>query len=263
MNIVIPPAIVGMTPELTEFFEGMVHKLNVNSHKDAIRSDDIDGLLAKMQAEIQEFRDQRIADASDANMLSELHDIGNFAFLLYAYLRSRGLKTMRERFLDEYFDVSTVEGRVYCRKTRPGSPLQPGEEVYGSARDGVRYIRSQSVAAGVSVSVSIRDLVWWKHHGRWPERPLRYKRQQGPSLTTTKDCIDNLELVPEEPGGKLPFVFCYQPKGRENAKNYGRFGYQRRHAFKLVRVGYWDSAEEAAREGVKAWKAKVRETGNV
>lgn len=253
-----------MGPVLIEYFEAMVHKLNVNAHKDAISSDDIDGLLDKMAEEVQEFRDQRLQDAADPNILSELADIGNFAFLLYAYLRSRGVKDMRERFLDEYFDIRPDTGAVFCKKTRPGSPAKPGEHVRGTFRNGVRYLRSQSAASGVVVSAPFRDLMWWKHHGEWPTRPLRYKIEDplDERLTTTGryiDAISNLEMVPEAEGRRYPFVSQYKPKGREDSENYGKWVYQRRHAFVLIRVGYWDTEEEAAREGVIAWKQRVKE----
>lgn len=263
MNVLIPPALAVMAPQLQEFFDVMVHKLNVNSHKDAIRDDDIDGLLSKMADEIEEFREQRIADAADPNMLNELADVGNFAFLLYAFLRAKGVRTMRERFIEEFFEVRPDEGRVYCRKTRSGSPLKVGEEVLGTMRNGRCYIRTQHSASGSIVSVSRADLVYWAKTGRWPERPLKWivqprnlKDDQSP------DFFANLEMVPDKPGPRFPFVSQYKPRGRENNKNYGKWVYQRRHAFKLVRVGYWDSPEEAAREGIVAWKARIKEMTN-
>lgn len=256
MNITIPPAILDMGPSLQEFFEEMVHKLNINSHKDAINEDDIDGLLAKMQAEIAEFREQRIQDATDPNILSELADSSNFAFLIYAYLRARGLKTMKERFIDEFFDVRPDEGKVYCRKTRSGSGAKVGEEIAGTMRKGRCYIRAQHSASGATISVPRSDLIYWAWAGQWPRQPLRYIN--GDMLD---DRIANLDLIEDTVvgGRKYPFVSQYRPKGRENTENYGKWVYQRRHGFALVRVGYWDTEEEAAREGVIAWKARVKE----
>lgn len=258
MNINIPPAILNLAPELNEFFEAMVHKLNVNSHKATISEDDIDGLLEKLAEEIQEFRDQRIQDARDPNMLEELADSGNFCFLLYAYLRHRGVMTIKERFIDTFFRIDTERGVVYCKKTRSGSPLKVGDAV-GSMRGGECYIRTQHAATGATVSVPRAALVWWAHHGRWPQFKLRHRDGD-----LFNDAISNLDLIePEVKGGKFPFVSQYKPKGREETANYGRYVYQRRHAFELVRVGYWDTEEEAAREGVIAWKARIKEKANV
>lgn len=260
MNINLPPALAPMGPVIAEFFEAMVHKLNVNSHKNALTEDDIDGLLAKLADEVQEFRDQRIQDASDPNILMELADTSNFALLLYAFLRSRGVQTMRERFIMEFFDVDPHLGVIRCKKSRPGSPYKPGQLVNGHNRNGVVYIRSQDAMSGAMVSLPRRDIVWWFMTGKWPERPLSYKdtsRERFPHKSL--DRWENLELSPEKPApSKYPFVFRYAPRGRENVKNFGKYGYQRRHMFKLVRVGYWDDEETAAREGLKAWKEKTR-----
>lgn len=253
MNILIPPSLSSMAPQLQEFFDWMVHKLNVNSHKDAIRDDDIDGLLSKMAEEIQEFRDQRIKDPDDPNNLEELCDVSNFAFLLYAYLRSRGVKDMKERFIEEYLEVIPKCGAVFCAKTRSGSPLRVGDEVKGTIKNGRCRIRTQHSTTGTVISIARSDLIWWAEFGVWPGATLVHRN--GNKLD---DRICNLE-EPEEHIGRYPFVSQYRPRGREKSTNYGRFVYQRRHAFKLVRVGYWDTPAEAAREGLKAWKKKTKE----
>ena len=260
MNVSIPPAVLSMGPVLSEFFEAMVHKLNVNSHKKAITEDDIDGLLAKLQDEIQEFRDERIKDAEDYEQLLETVDAANFCFLLYAFLRNRGVRDLRERFIEEFYSVDTHTGRVFCKRTRAGSPLKEGEEVKGTTRNGVVYIRAQHTASGATISVARRDIVWWAATSRWPERPLRYKSNSYNTLHQRDniDAFENLELTPEKPGPKYPFVTQYKPKGKEKSQNYGKWVYQRRHAFKLIRVGYWDTPEEAAREGLRTWKEKTR-----
>lgn len=236
----------------------MVHKLNVNSHKDAIREDDVDGLLKKMQVEVQEFIDQRLADANDPNNLEELADISNFAFLLFAFLRAKGVKDMRERFIDEYFEIIPKTGRVFCAKTRSGSPLKVGDEIKGTTRNGRCYIRTQHAITGAVVSVARSDLIWYGEHGRWPVGQLTYRNRN-----KSDDRIHNLVEAEPAPRTEFPFVFTYAPKGREQTANYGRYGYQRRHAFELVRVGYWDTKEEAAREGLIAWKARIKEKSNV
>lgn len=262
MNITLPPALVPMGPVIVEFFEAMVHKLNVNSHKNALTEDDIDGLLKKLAEEVQEFREQRIQDASDPNILMELADTANFALLLYAYMRSRGVLTVRERFILEFFEIYPGDGVIACRKTRPGSPYKPGQAIRGHKRGYVTYIRAQDAMSGAMVSLPRRDIVWWAVTGKWPERPLKWITHPNDlKLGVSPDFFSNLELTPEKPTtSKYPFVFQYAPRGRENAKNFGKYGYQRRHMFKLIRVGYWDTEEDAAREGLKAWKEKTRGT---
>lgn len=254
MNVNIPPAILEMGPVLSEFFESMVHKLNVNSHKDAIRGDDIDGLLAKMEEEIREFREQRIMDAEDPNILEELADVANFAFLLYAYLRARGVRDTKERFIDEFMFIVSEQGRVYCKKTRSGSPLKVGDEIRGTWRNGRCFIRMQHSGSGMALSVARSDLVYWAKTGKWPIGPFRYVNGD-----KSDDRYDNLDMVsPASEDRQFPFVSQYKPRGKENSANYGRWVYQRRHAFRLVRVGYWDTQEEAAREGLKEWKRKIQ-----
>lgn len=264
MNLHIPPALKPMAPVLAEFFEGMIFKLEVNSHKNAIKEDDIDGLLAKLADEVQEFREQRLADARDPNVLSELNDTANFAFLLYAFMRSRGVMDLKERFIRDFYVIDTATGRVFCKQTRSGSPLKVGDEVVGTSRNGVTHIRAQHTASGASIYVARRDLVWWEAHGEWPAYPLVYidggeysGKFNGVDGLRTKDRISNLTVGPV-PEKKYPYVSRYAPRGREGTANWGKWVYQRRHKYKLVRCGYYDTEEQAAVEGLKAWKEHTR-----
>lgn len=264
MNIHIPPAIQSLTPMLAEFVEGMVFKLNVNSHRDKIDDRSVDSLIDWLMTELQEFKDQLREDGNDPNTLSELYDMGNFCFLLYAFIRSKGVMDLKERFIRDFYHVDCHTGRIFCAKTRSGSPLKIGDEVTGSVRNGVMYIRAQHTASGASIYLPRRDIIWWAAHGDWPAYPLQYidgggyqGKFNGEDGLRTKDRIGNLTAsVPEK---RYPYVSRYAPKGRENSEHWGKFIYQRRHQYKLVRApGYWDTEEEAAREGLKAWKEKTR-----
>ncbi len=257
IRVTVPPAISGFEPTLHEFFEAMVHKLNVNSHKHALTDDDVDGLLDKMAAEIAEFKEQRLKDADDPNNLEELADTGNFAFLLYAFLRDRGIRTLREEFITEFFDVDAASGKIYCRKTRSGSPLKVGDEVKGTMRNGRCFIRVQHSITGATISCPRADIVWWYFTGKWPSNMLRNKNGD-----RSDDRLDNLDHVEPLPDKQFPFTSQYKPKGKEGSDNYGKWVYQRRHRFELIRVGYWDTQEDAAVEGLKAWKAKITEKNN-
>lgn len=250
-----------MAPMLSEFFDAMVHKLNVNSHKRAITDDDIDGLLVKMATEIAEFQEQRHENPGDPNMLAELADISNFSFLLFAFLRNKGVQDLREQFLSEFFTIDPERGRVFCKRTRAGSRLRVGDEVEGTERNGVVYIRAQHSISGATISLPRRDVIWWYSTGKWPDRPLVYRDLPRPGYAAghaTPDQLVNLMKQDAPPPAKPPFVTRYAPKGKEGGKNYGRYVYQRRHRLKLVRVGYWDTPEDAACEGLKKWKEKTR-----
>jgi hypothetical protein len=234
----------------------------VNSHKDAIVDKDVPKLLRLMAKEVREFEDEIYAaqgQTPDPNALEELADIGNFCFLLYQYLRDKGIKNATEAFLDEYYDIRPDLGRVYCRKRRSGSRLRPGDEVIGIERNRRVFIRAQHAITGAVINIPRSHLIWWRMHGVWPVGTLRYQDEiWRPGAAVTKDCIDNLQLTPPKSDGRLPFVSQYRPKGREGSANFGKWVYQRRHAFKLVRCGYYDTAEEAATEGLRAWKEKTR-----
>jgi hypothetical protein len=75
-------------------------------------------------------------------------------------------------------------------------------------------------------------------------RPPRLRLAKPPC-----DAIWNLTEEAPKRNGRLPFVSQYRPRGREQSPNYGKWVYQRRHAFKLVRCGYYDTQEEAATLG--------------
>jgi hypothetical protein len=268
MLVNTPPAIGHMVPRLTEFFELMAGKLMVNVHKDEVVAKDVPMLLDRLAEEVSEFKDEIEAAGDgeiDVNALEELADMGNFCFLLYKHLRDRGLKNVTERFIDEYYVIEPGTGRVYCRKSRSGSALKPGDEVKGTLRRGRVHIRAQHAISGAAISLPRAHLIWWKAKGRWPEGTLRHKLDEDFYFPDDhKQSIDNIYNLTEEApksNGRLPFVSQYRPKGREQSPNYGKWVYQRRHAFKLVRCGYYDTQEEAATLGLRDWKEKTRRVG--
>lgn len=261
MLVNTPPAIGHMVPRLTEFIELMAGKLMVNVHKDDLVAKDIPKLLDRLAGEVQEFKDEIEAAGDgeiDVNALEELADMGNFCFLLYKHLRDRGLKNVTERFIDEYYDIRPDEGRVYCRKSRSGSSLKPGDEVKGTVRRDRVYIRAQHAISGAAISLPRAHLIWWKAKGCWPSGALQHRFKIYGAEVVTEDCIHNLTEEAPKPKGRLPFISQYRPKGREQSPNYGKWVYQRRHAFKLVRCGYYDTPEEAATQGLRDWKEKTR-----
>jgi len=257
VKIVVPDSIRSLEPALAEFFDGMVHKLHVNSYKNALTGDDVPSLIAKMLEELTEFQDQLTKDRTDLNVLAETWDGANFWFLLYAFLRQEGVATERERFIAEYFDIQTDLGKVFCTKTRSGSKYRPGDEVLGTKNSkGEVLIRTQNAAGGFAVTLLRSHLVWWEATGTWPQDLRRINGNP------EDDSIGNLyqPFVESELPKTFPFVYQYAPVGREQTENYGKWVYRRRHLFKLVSCGYYDTEDQAAREGLKAWKAKVEES---
>lgn len=257
MLINTPSAIGHIVPRLTEFVELMAGKLMVNVHKDEVVAKDIPVLLRRLADEVSEFRDEiEAAQGGEigVNALEELADMGNFCFLLYQYLRDRGLRNTTEMFIDEYYDIRPEEGRVYCKKSRSGSALKPGDEVKGTSRRGRVYIRAQHAISGAAISLPRAHLVWWKAKGEWPVGKLSYR---DPRPHQFLDGIHNLTLEAPKSKGRLPFVSEYRPKGREQSPNFGKWVYQRRHAFRLIRCGYYDTDVEAATKGLKDWKDKT------
>lgn len=252
MNINIPTTLKRHAPFLKQFFEGMVFKLYVNSHKDETAAKDIPILLDALAGEVKEFTDQLAEKMDDPNSLSELVDMANFSYLLFQYLRNQGVADEREQFIKEFLRVDTTAGKIYARKTRSGSRYGEGDEISGSVKADKVYIRVQHVTSGSMVSVSRAELVWFAAVGSWPNGKLVHK--DGNSLN---DSITNLELEVEgEDGEEYPFVF--EKKSEGNVE----YGYQRRYKGILVRVGSWPDKKTAAISGIAAWKRRVKEINN-
>lgn len=254
MIINIPEALKSHEIFLQEFIEGMVFKLWVNSFKDETVAKDIPVLLEAMQGECAEFREQIDVKLKDPNTLSELFDMANFPYLLFQFLRKSGVPDEREQFIDEFFNVDVVAGKIYSKKTRSGSRYREGEEIGGTWRNGRCYIRTQHAVSGCSVSMPRDHIVFWKSRGYWPSVDPVHKNSD-----MADDRIINLSEAEQGRPKVLPFVAQYKPAGREGTDNYGRWTYQRRYRGVLVKCGYWDDEETAAREGIRAWKAKTKE----
>lgn len=84
----IPPELSDMEDFLHDFFQGMVYKLEVNSHKQPPEGTD-EGLqqcLNLIRDETVEFELQILQDKTDQNALEETFDIANSAFIAYLAL---------------------------------------------------------------------------------------------------------------------------------------------------------------------------------
>lgn len=88
--ITVPNSLFKFHTPLKNFFDGMIYKLEINSHKQTPTSADIPGIIALMRKEIEEFEQQFDEDKADPNVLVELQDVANFAFLAYVALKLQG-----------------------------------------------------------------------------------------------------------------------------------------------------------------------------
>ena len=91
INLPLPDSLDRYQNLLEEFFAGMLHKLHLNSHKDTPAREQIEGIIALLRREIEEFEEQLAEDKFDPNSLVELFDTANFAFLAFVAMRLDGV----------------------------------------------------------------------------------------------------------------------------------------------------------------------------
>jgi hypothetical protein len=77
---------------MIDFFDGMMKKLDKNSHKDTPTKETLPKIMDLLREEIKEFEEQLYKDRFDENSLIELMDQANFSFLAYVALRMEGVK---------------------------------------------------------------------------------------------------------------------------------------------------------------------------
>jgi hypothetical protein len=73
----------------------MVFKLDKNSHKRTPETSDIPEMTILLLDELSEFQDQMRIDKLDPNVVIELCDVSNFAFLMFLALRNQGVADWR------------------------------------------------------------------------------------------------------------------------------------------------------------------------
>lgn len=263
----IPPSLSKYRSHLRLFFEGMIRKLDLNSHKSTPEREDIQTILTSLRAEIEEFEEQISRTKFDPNALTELQDASNFAFLAFVAMRNDGVLTETEVWINTYFDINPELGKVFIKKGRAGSPYKPGDELQGNlSSNGYVHMRLQSFRHSVhKVSLPRSHLIWWKATGNWPTGVIDHINR-----TKNDDRIKNLRdaTFSENSLNKLqsdrkypPFVMSYKPTGRQHLAHYGKFVYTRHFKGIHVRCGYYDSPEEAAEKGAVAWEQKLKEKG--
>ena len=92
MVITVPSSLFEYHTLLQHFFQGMIRKLDANSHKHTPTTDQISEIIDKLIDEVVEFEEQLQLNKFDSNSLVELMDTANFAFLAYVVLRNEGVK---------------------------------------------------------------------------------------------------------------------------------------------------------------------------
>lgn len=95
MFVSVPESLTEYTDALADFFDGMMRKLDINSHKKTPTTKDIPEIIENLREEVLEFEEQLALNKFDENTLIELMDTANFAFLAYVALRLQGVKHVR------------------------------------------------------------------------------------------------------------------------------------------------------------------------
>lgn len=264
-NIVIPtpPSMQVYREHLREFFAGMMRKLDMNSHKSTPQESDIPTMINLLTGELQEFRDQFISNSRDPNVLVELYDVANYAFLMTVALRNAGTQTTKEHLINEWLDIRPDEGKIFCKKTRAGSQYKVGEEIRGTNRNGYIDIRLQSARYnGRGLIIPRSHLIWWKHTGSWPIGVIDHinRNRSDDRAINLRDINFSQNSFNSDASKKrlLPrYVTRYLPSGRQHLKHYGKYVYQRNFRGTTIRAAYYDTPEAASIKGSAAWRSKV------
>lgn len=87
IEIEVPKELEHMGQDLTDFCTAMVFKLYQNKHKNSVTEYDIPYLMGRLLIECGEVMEQYHVDLRDKNMVMELVDVANFAFLMKLALK--------------------------------------------------------------------------------------------------------------------------------------------------------------------------------
>jgi hypothetical protein len=90
--ITVPASIEKYTDHLANFIDGMLRKLDKNSHKNTPTLKTLPAIMDNLREEIIEFEEQLAINRFDENSLIELMDQANFSFLAYVALRLQGVE---------------------------------------------------------------------------------------------------------------------------------------------------------------------------
>ena len=258
----VPPSLQKYREGLKDFFAGMVRKLDMNSHKETPTRQHVLDIITLLRGELEEFEEQFSTNKFDHNSLVELQDAANYAFLAFMALRYEGVKTRREELIDDWFDVRPEEGKIFCKKTRPGSQYKVGEEIQGTRRAGYRDIKLQSAASsGWGLTIPRSHIIWWKAKGVWPVGVLDHinRIRDDDRISNLRDVTFSENSLNHGRNRLLPqYVTQYLPTGRFHLSHYGKYVYQRHHQGRNVRCAYFDTPEEAATLGAQRWLEKIK-----
>jgi len=90
--IALPDSLEQYSGQLANFVDGMIRKLDKNSHKETPTMKAIPEIVENLREEVIEFEEQLATDKFNENSLIELMDVANFAFLAYVALRMQGVE---------------------------------------------------------------------------------------------------------------------------------------------------------------------------
>lgn len=256
----VPPSLQKYRGHLRMFLEGMVRKLDLNSHKDTPTRPSVETLLSLMIGEKEELEEQLKNDKWDPNSLTETYDISNYAFLIFMALRNEGTLSDTEQFIIEHLDIRPKIGKVFCKKTRAGSKYRIGDEIKGGNHNGYVYIKMQGSrhrTGARKVSVARSHLIWWKATGKWPTGVVDHKnhKRNDDRIVNLRDLSFSDNNLNKKKNNKYPpFVTRYMPTGRQHLSHYGKYVYARSFRGILVRAAYYDTPRQAAIIGAEEWK---------
>lgn len=93
----VPKSLMKYEEMLHDFFNGMMMKLDKNSHKETPTRESLFSIMDLLMEEINEFEQQIQEDKFNENSLIELMDQANFSFLAYVALRLEGVKHEKQK----------------------------------------------------------------------------------------------------------------------------------------------------------------------
>ena len=164
----------------------------------------------------------------------------------------------------EYFDVDVENGKIYNKKTRSGSNKKIGDEITGTKRNGYVDIRIQKARDGFTgASIPRSHLVWWKATGHWPTGVIDHDNgirnddriENLRDATFRENALNKSNTARKHP----PNVSVYKPTGREHLLHYGKFVFQKQYKGVQIRVGYYNTPEEALIKGAEDWEKRVQD----
>ena len=201
---------------------------------------------------LDQKRMTNIARNEDKNMVLS-------AELLLNYINSRKntkLKTPREIFINTFFEVDTLNGKIYCKKSRIGGQYKVGEEIKGSKKAGYIKIWVNDYKTGIAISTLPRShIIWWKHTGKWPVGLIDHinRIKDDDSINNLRDVTHSVNSLNNGKINKLPpYIRCVK------RKNGVKYKYSKYFNGRLLTTSTYLTIEDAINKGKRNWEKRVQ-----